>query len=1055
MRSTTRLGWLAILVLAGALLACSGGSNGDKDTGSDTPADADAQPSDTGHDLDLAGDVADTDTPDPGVDTDDPACPGTTCPSVGERGCTNGGYRVCEDPDHDGCPTWSVTVPCGTGEACVDGECVPACQNECTIVDDARCADGDRVTCRDDDDDGCLEWTPDPCEQGTACDAGQCVTQCVDDCPLKGLLACTDGNAVHRCGDYDDDDCLDWSAAEACTDGKQCVDGACKIPCDDECPEAGDTQCRCADPLAATCDKMTSLRTCGQHDADDCLEWGEATPCGPDYKCVDGVCKLDVVCAGECSSAADCDDLDLCTADTCNTLTCTCSHAQISCDDGDICTNDFCKKALGCVNLAMPETTCCKRPCASALECNDQDACTTDTCSGAGCCQAVPVDCDDGDACTLDTCLPLSGCKHTAISGCPTCTSDQQCDDKNLCTTDKCTLQTDGKKTCTHSLKTCDDGDGCTDDRCVPETGLCQFAVPDTDGGTCEPIDCDGAAFLCDDGQYCTTDLCSPAGDACWHYLITCENAGDPCSLGHCDEGLQMCVYDAVTPEDCDDGNGCTVDACLTFQGGCVHTPRVCDDDKCCTIDACDVTSGQCVFSVNTCDDHDACTKDWCDEDKCGCQHEPTDLAIACAANGAIDPCTVWSCDPATAYCVSAPRDCDDGSSCTKDSCETGTGRCVHKRNTCNDFNPCTVEQCDDETAGCYWDDSGCDDRDPCTDDACSFVDGGCSFTAHACDDGKAGTTDSCDPRVGCLHAVLTACATNADCSDANKCTTDTCQDDQVCAYAVKSCDDGNACTVDTCDAVTGTCVHEARNCSDGVFCSRDVCDPVSGQCEHQADLNCDDGNACTEDSCNEQYDYCIHTDITCADTDVCTDDTCDPATGCVFPQKCDDGDPCSYDNCEPGTGECYFVKIPGCGACTLDGDCSDTKMCTDDVCGSAGVCLHSAASCDDTNYCTYDWCQEGTGCVHQPKANCTPCTDAASCSDGDACTSDVCNPDGSCTHATLDCNDGEPCTTDFCTLSAGCVHQKRLDGLECLIPAGGAGVCCKGTCQSAGIPCQ
>src|SRR5688572_27139429 len=50
-----------------------------------------------------------------------------------------------------------------------------------------------------------------------------------------------------------------------------------------------------------------------------------------------------------------------------------------------------------------------------AADCNDNDACTEDTCD-AGSCVNMPINIDDKDVCTIDLCDTQSGPSHTAIA---------------------------------------------------------------------------------------------------------------------------------------------------------------------------------------------------------------------------------------------------------------------------------------------------------------------------------------------------------------------------------------------------------------------------------------------------------------------------------------------------------------------------------------------------------------------------------------------------------------------------------------------------------------
>ena len=69
------------------------------------------------------------------------------------------------------------------------------------------------------------------------------------------------------------------------------------------------------------------------------------------------------------------------------------------------------------------------------------------------------------------------------------------------------------------------------------------------------------------------------------------------------------------TPIVCDDGVGCTVDACNPADGTCQYTATdaLCDDGVACTIDSCDDVDG-CTNALDDglCDDSNSCTGDVC-----------------------------------------------------------------------------------------------------------------------------------------------------------------------------------------------------------------------------------------------------------------------------------------------------------------------------------------------------------------------------------------------------------------------------------------------------------
>jgi len=74
--------------------------------------------------------------------------------------------------------------------------------------------------------------------------------------------------------------------------------------------------------------------------------------------------------------------------------------------------------------------------------------------------------------------------------------------------------------------------------------------------------------------------------------------------------------------------------------------------------------------------------------------------------------------------------------------------------------------------------------------------------------------------------SFCTNCTTNADCNDANSCTTDTCSGG-VCSNTPINCNDSNACTIDSCSG--GVCSNVAVTCNDGLSCTADSCNPAAG----------------------------------------------------------------------------------------------------------------------------------------------------------------------------------------------------------------------------------
>jgi len=140
-------------------------------------------------------------------------------------------------------------------------------------------------------------------------------------------------------------------------------------------------------------------------------------------------------------------------------LLCGCSQADkkcrtaAECDDQNPCTDDTCNPDTGCVNEN------------NTAACDDGDACTVlDLCSGGECRPGAAVDCDDGNPCTDDSCDPAAGCRNLD--------NTDPCDDQDACTQNDACLDGACKP---GAQRYCSDLNECTDDSCNPETGECEY----------------------------------------------------------------------------------------------------------------------------------------------------------------------------------------------------------------------------------------------------------------------------------------------------------------------------------------------------------------------------------------------------------------------------------------------------------------------------------------------------------------------------------------------------------------------------------------------------
>ena len=442
-------------------------------------------------------------------------------------------------------------VPANPGGACSDGDL-------CTLGDTCQaglCVGGDDRNCNDGN--GC---TDDGCESELGCVYSDNAAACFDgslctvndlcgggDCLPGDALTCDDGNSCTTDSCQDDIGCFFAAADSACDDGNSCTG-----------PDV------CAN---------------GQ-----CVG-GPVLDCDDENPCTDDSCDALSGCLHQLNSAA-CDDQDVCTTgDHCQLGECA-GGGQLACSDGNGCTDDQCDPEVGCQFVP------------NAADCDDGNPCTLgDHCGDGGCKAAGTLGCDDGNVCTADGCDPEAGCFHTPTEG--------SCNDWDVCTiNDSCV-----GGACTGGVElNCDDDDPCTEDLCA-ESGCVHNPLSDV---------------LCDDDDPCTVSDSCVAGECVGTGELTCDD-GDVCTQNLCVIGVG-CVFPPDNGVGCDDANACTlVDVCADGQCFGTGAPN-CNDNNGCTVDAC-VPPGGCqseaivpccgdgqVDAPEECDDGNVGNGDGCDE---------------------------------------------------------------------------------------------------------------------------------------------------------------------------------------------------------------------------------------------------------------------------------------------------------------------------------------------------------------------------------------------------------------------------------------------------------
>ena len=386
-----------------------------------------------------------------------------------------------------------------------------------------------------------------------------------------------------------------------------------------------------------------------------------------------------------CDTDNDCDDGDPCTyGAACDNGSCSGGLPE-NCDDANVCTADTCILPGDCTHTAQ------------AGWCEDGDACSLgDTCSAKTCLAGKAAKCDDSNGCTADSCVPGQGCQYAATT--EKCAEANDCVEASFCALGNCVQ---GKS------KPCDDNKACTYDGCDPKTG-CEYLnlpAPSTcSDGTVQDGWCFKAtktdSTWADSRTLCHTwggelatirdaddnALARKLADAAcgkvsaWIGLSDRAqegkfvwasgykghfggwNGGEPNNYGDEDvvemvpeggwndlnagakHGCAVCFRPLSSA--CDDGNPCT-DPTLCSGGSCLAATvtTTCDDANPCTLDGCAVALG---CSHTAADDGSACGNGVCSAGFCQFS-APADLAqipTSCAAIASGSPNGGYTIDP-------------------------------------------------------------------------------------------------------------------------------------------------------------------------------------------------------------------------------------------------------------------------------------------------------------------------------------------------------------------------------------------------------------------------
>ena len=444
---------------------------------------------------------------------DNDLCNGAeTCQS---GSCTAGTPLVTDD--NNSCTSDSCDPILGVqhsnvsdGTSCVDNDLC----NGAETCQSGSCTAGTPLTCNDSN----------PCTQNN-CDAQTgCVfpnelngTSCSDNDLCNGIEACINGSCTPNTPPTLDDSnpCTSDSCDPATgvhhdpvANGTSCSDlDACN----------GEETCQqgiCEGGASLNCNDSNWCN--GEESCDHTLGCQPGTfPCGEGGACSEVTDSCIVGCAVFPDPDASCNDESVCTGtETCNLSTGICeSTGAVNCDDLNPCTADSCDPIQGCIHT----------PVVNGTSCGDGDACNgSETCEAGTCQQSEPLRCDDQNACTAESCDPQVGCVYSNLLNGISCSDSDLCNGEETCQEGVCRPPA--------TAFSCDDNNPCTSDSCSATQGCSHIDLPDgivcTDqnlcngsndicsNGICKP---QGPDISCDDDNKTTIDSCVPSTGECRH----------------------------------------------------------------------------------------------------------------------------------------------------------------------------------------------------------------------------------------------------------------------------------------------------------------------------------------------------------------------------------------------------------------------------------------------------------------------------------------------------------------------------------------------------------
>jgi len=746
-----------------------------------------------------------------------------------------------------------------------------------------------------------------------------------------------------------------------------------------------------------------------------------------------------------CSTDAQCEDNNTCTADSCGTdglcvndpvadgpsaqqtpgdcKTTMCQGGQESVendssdveDDNNDCTTDSCN-AGQIFHTAKPKDTACSVNGASG-RCDDFGKCQVDCSAGQAC--------DDKEPCTIDACDISQGvCIFTPLDGIPTPGSTPTAGDcrVHICVGGKDTNAPD-------DTDLPNDNNECTDDVCTSGTP----SNPPRMAGTF----CNGGADVCDGAGQCAD--CNVDAD--------CSGVIDDCQKPTCDNHVCKTSFTAVdTPVSMQNAGDCKEIVC-NGTGGTKVNNKDTDlpvDGNDCTADICTngvpshmnlASNAPCgVGGTLVCNGSGQCV---------GCVDNTTCTAPATCGGGGtqnVCGCTPTTCAALGVTCGTAPDGCGGTLVCndgTKNGSETdidcgggmGCGLLCAQGKKCTKGADCQSGACADGVC-CNTTCSGA--CQACTaakkgsgaDGTCGPIKVNTDPDNDCNDEGAAscGNTGSCDGSGACQkypNGTVCSAAMCADSTTLNK--ADLCNGSGTCVDSgTQNCSPqlcmSNMCAACTADAQCGT----GQYCTTGGNCAAKKTNGTNcGGGNQCLSGNCVDG-VCCDKACGGACEACTVAKMGAGVDGICgpviagndPDNDCapQPASTCGTTGACDGAGACQKH--AMGTvcnmASCAGSTLSKTDMCDGMGTCVDggTQDCMNQLCSaSTNSCVPCAtdAECGSGKYC------DGMGGCQTKKNNGGTCTATNQCSSG------FCAPEGICCNNA--CNGTcEACGTGTCT---------------------------------------